>query len=92
VTEGETFYPKSAGTCCGGLTGILTTPLVSQCPYSIDSGLRMPDPSLPACAAFDLDYAETHVCTKCGDGVCGPGESECNCPLDCPVSADAGAE
>jgi len=23
------------------------------------------------------------VCTKCGNGVCGPGENKCNCPQDC---------
>jgi len=23
------------------------------------------------------------ICTKCGDGVCGPGENKCNCPEDC---------
>lgn len=23
------------------------------------------------------------VCSKCGDGECGPGENECNCELDC---------
>jgi hypothetical protein len=24
------------------------------------------------------------VCTRCGNGQCGPGESPCNCPQDCP--------
>lgn len=24
------------------------------------------------------------VCTKCGNGVCGPGENWCNCKADCP--------
>ncbi len=24
------------------------------------------------------------VCTRCGNGLCGPGESRCNCPNDCP--------
>lgn len=23
------------------------------------------------------------TCVKCGNGICGPGEDECNCPLDC---------
>jgi hypothetical protein len=26
---------------------------------------------------------ECYVCTACGDGVCGPGESLCNCLADC---------
>ncbi|GEM_PF-4104551 len=24
-----------------------------------------------------------YVCTKCGNGLCGPGENICNCPTDC---------
>jgi hypothetical protein len=23
------------------------------------------------------------VCARCGNGECGPGENECNCPDDC---------
>jgi hypothetical protein len=26
---------------------------------------------------------DASMCTKCGDGVCGPGENKCNCPADC---------
>ena len=26
------------------------------------------------------------VCTKCGNGVCGPGENKCSCPQDCNSS------
>jgi len=26
-------------------------------------------------------------CTKCGDGICGPGENKCNCPKDCGANA-----
>ena len=24
-----------------------------------------------------------NVCTRCGNGTCGPGENSCNCPADC---------
>ncbi|MCK9462395.1 MAG: DUF1566 domain-containing protein [Proteobacteria bacterium] len=24
------------------------------------------------------------ICANCGDSNCGPGENECNCPVDCP--------
>ena len=24
-----------------------------------------------------------HLCTRCGNGSCGPGENTCNCPSDC---------
>jgi len=27
--------------------------------------------------------AGAFFCTKCGNGVCGPGENKCNCPKDC---------
>ena len=28
------------------------------------------------------------ICTQCGNGVCGKGESHCNCPADCPNAPD----
>ncbi|MFH0739761.1 MAG: hypothetical protein V1819_01845 [bacterium] len=31
---------------------------------------------------FDQD-GSYFICTKCGDGLCGEGEDECNCPRDC---------
>ncbi len=27
-------------------------------------------------------------CTNCGDRICGPGESKCNCPRDCGLKED----
>jgi len=30
------------------------------------------------------------VCTKCNDGVCGPGENICNCPQDCKECGELG--
>jgi len=41
---------------------------------SIASGSSCAYPSCPC-----------HVCTKCGDGVCGEGENFCNCESDCPA-------
>jgi hypothetical protein len=29
------------------------------------------------------------VCTRCGNGTCGPGEDTCNCPVDCGPSTVA---
>ncbi|WP_437734358.1 hypothetical protein [Sorangium sp. So ce1335] len=26
---------------------------------------------------------DAHLCAKCGDGACGAGENDCNCPSDC---------
>ncbi|WP_437479968.1 hypothetical protein WME75_34635 [Sorangium sp. So ce1014] len=26
---------------------------------------------------------DAHLCAKCGDGACGAGENDCNCPGDC---------
>jgi hypothetical protein len=26
---------------------------------------------------------DAHLCAKCGDGACGAGENDCNCPADC---------
>lgn len=30
------------------------------------------------------------VCGKCGDELCGPGENECNCPMDCMMFGEPG--
>lgn len=46
--------------------------------------------SNPAGYNSDCSSAATgngFVCTRCGDGVCGNGESKCNCPLDCGKAA-----
>ena len=31
----------------------------------------------------DCSWCALEVCTACGDGECGPGETSCNCPGDC---------
>jgi hypothetical protein len=33
------------------------------------------------CVDVGIDYG---ICARCGDGVCAKGETDCNCPLDCP--------
>jgi len=30
------------------------------------------------------------ICINCGNGICGPGENKCNCPLDCNQSNEQG--
>lgn len=33
-----------------------------------------------------------HICTACGDGICGPFENPCNCSEDCPVLSEPTCE
>ena len=45
--------------------------------------------SIPDCVNEGLGdpvcmCTEGVMCTMCGNGECGPGENECNCPEDCP--------
>ncbi len=35
------------------------------------------------CNFKPMEGAPSIVCTKCGDGQCGKGETKCNCPEDC---------
>ncbi len=35
------------------------------------------------CNFRPMPGAPSIVCTKCGDGQCGGGETKCNCPEDC---------
>ncbi|WP_437958255.1 hypothetical protein WME76_00445 [Sorangium sp. So ce119] len=30
---------------------------------------------------------DAHLCAKCGDGACGAGENDCNCPSDCHATS-----
>lgn len=34
-----------------------------------------------------FDCIGTEICTACGDGTCGIGENDCNCPADCDAEA-----
>jgi hypothetical protein len=36
-----------------------------------------------------LSPADIQVCARCGDGRCGPGENDCNCPTDCALDGGA---
>jgi hypothetical protein len=74
--EGEVYEGKIiCARCCDGLErssvivpGDEVPPELDELPEGCDFGA--PDSIL--------------VCIRCGDGVCGPGESFCNCPEDCP--------
>ena len=57
--------------CCEGLTAL---PYFKMIPG---------DDCDAAECCFWCEATDLLVCTKCGDGVCGPGESACNCE-DCP--------
>lgn len=50
-------------------------PWLESIPDCVNEGLGQ-----PACKC-----TEGIMCTLCGNGKCGPGENECNCPEDCPL-------
>lgn len=57
--------------CCEGLKLITNSGLFDEnCNHYL-----VPPPGTPSI-----------VCTRCGDGKCGKGETECNCPEDCQTS------
>jgi hypothetical protein len=43
--------------------------------------LEATEPTATGCSEVPPDL---FICTRCGDGHCGPGENRCNCPDDCP--------
>ena len=53
-------------------------------------------PGLRAASVMELDPTTGEcqplvggaVCIACGDGICGPGEGPCNCPVDCATDCD----
>ena len=68
------------------------------CGECVKEGMLLKDPSLLCCDGLvpALDCVnealgelfcmctEDFICVACGDGQCGKGENECNCPEDCP--------
>ena len=54
------------------------------CPGLAAAGVMDYDPTTGECQPL-LGGA---VCIACGDGICGPGESLCNCPADCATDCD----
>ncbi len=57
--------------CCSGLSQITA-------PYSWDND--------STCPSEKLTIPSDIVCTYCGNGVCGTGENQCNCPADCKIN------
>ena len=75
VTEGnKVFAYPGAAECCAGLTEISVYSVCIGPSSTNSSGLSSAPVAMPMTGA---------VCTKCGNGICGPGENQCNCPQDC---------
>lgn len=74
IGEGEVFEAKViCSRCCDGLTRVPDFRPGDASPPEVDG---LPE----GCDGFG-DSA--FVCLRCGDGVCGIGETHCNCPEDC---------
>jgi len=58
--------------CCSGL---IARPNVSE--FKSDCS--------PKYKPLDENTPIPGMCIRCGDGVCGTGESKCNCPIDCLI-------
>jgi hypothetical protein len=80
VKEGDSFNGRflSFGIrCCEGLVMIetqQTTDAASQDSSSLSGCDWAPGPP------------GHKICARCGDGICGPGENQCNCSVDCTMS------
>ena len=77
VAEGEVIPPGPPwAECCSGLAPLidLTISIVGACVDPIP---------LACCYGCDATVLLQEVCVKCGNGICGPGETYCNCPDDC---------
>lgn len=75
--EGQEYNAKDicAG-CCPALTRQPAADFGDNTPPSIDG---FPE-------GCDIKSHALFICVKCGDGICGNGENECNCPTDCPAT------
>ena len=69
--EGVLFIDPTSQICCDqSLHKIIHT-------YYDENGKCLTD------AEDSIIADETYVCADCGNGVCGKGETQCNCPADC---------
>lgn len=65
------FTDKYPSVCCDGLIGFM-------------SGMDTRKVVDGKCIATGMESGyPVGICIKCGDGVCGTGESVCSCPKDC---------
>jgi len=72
--EGETYLGEPGdGKCCPGLVPAE----VCAADYDVPC-----DPPSNCCHECFCPLAGYYLCTSCGDGICGLGETECNC-ADC---------
>ncbi|MCX6789536.1 MAG: PKD domain-containing protein [Candidatus Gribaldobacteria bacterium] len=75
LQEGEEGIPTAAlyKSCCSGLVSIgKSSDYDASCNLTPDAKIAM---------------RLGGVCTACGNGVCGTGENQCNCPSDCKTTA-----
>lgn len=75
--ENTGYNVDFGGECCEGLTAI---PLCT-----IDATVCPSQNCVAACQCADIEV----ICTRCGDGTCGPGENVCNCQADCPLPSQS---
>jgi hypothetical protein len=76
VSEGDGYMGQD-NLCCPGLMPVADC---EEIPVNCD-------PTDPDCVGYSCSCPKClcFVCTKCGDGQCGPGENKCNCEQDCLV-------
>ncbi len=76
VKEGEEISPATKDIkCCG--QGVI----LKQFSYLGDEGKCVD--------AYSPTVGPTGICIACGNGVCGKGENQCNCPEDCKTDETA---
>lgn len=74
ISEGNTGISFNGDKCCAGLTSIANSWEI----IANSSGNQSTRCIAPNDGSF--------VCTKCGDGICGAGENNCNCSQDCATT------
>ncbi len=71
--EGIGYNAAFGGECCEGLQAVPLCTLTSETCATSDCS------DVCQCSAIEV------ICTACGDGTCGTGETFCNCKQDCPL-------
>ena len=88
-----TLQPTKSTTCLSegkGIPGGISSEAAAKYPSKCCKGLsfvsnsNLYDKNCNKLKGLDMPIGgPIQVCTKCGDGKCGTGETKCNCPKDC---------
>ena len=83
ICDGSESVSSCPGDCGSACTSEGQTYSVHPASLQCCAGLTVVSCASPSSSGTCQSCVGASVCTRCGNGICGPGENYCNCPSDC---------